>query len=87
MSQYSEFQSPTPPVIDFTMRKLIRSKATRHFLTKNGHWTSKVDYAALFPEGSMVSDAIKKFQLHDVELYYLFGKHGTSEYDFTIPLR
>ena len=69
------------------MHKLIRSKATRHFLTTDGHWTGKVDNAAQFPEESLVRAAVKKFQLHDVELYYQFWEDGTSQYDFTIPLR
>jgi hypothetical protein len=71
----------------FTMSKLIRSKATKRFLTTDGHWTGKVDNAEHFSDQSLVSAAVHKFQLRDVELYYLFGKHGTSEYDFTIPLR
>ena len=69
------------------MRKLIRSKATRCFLTTKGHWTGKVENAARFPEESLVRAAVQKYQLHDVELYYLFWEDGTSQFDFTIPLR
>ena len=71
----------------FTMSKLIRSKATKRFLTTDGHWTAEVDNAERFFDQSLVSAAIHKFQLHDVELYYLFGEHGPSEYDFAISLR
>ncbi len=69
------------------MRKLIRSKTTRCFLTTEGHWTGKVENAARFPEESLVRAAVQKYQLHDVELYYLFWEDGTSQFDFTIPLR
>jgi hypothetical protein len=75
------------PVRGLTMSKLIRSKATRHFLTTDGHWTGKVESAARFPEESLVRAAVQKFHLHDVELYYLFWEDGTSQFDFAIPLR
>jgi len=68
------------------MRKLIRSKATRRFLTTDGHWTGKVDNAGRFSDESLVRAAMQIFHLHDVELYYLFGEHATSEYDFAISL-
>ena len=79
--------SPAPVRGLTTMRKLIRSKATRCFLTTDGHWTGKVENAARFPEESLVRAAVQKYQLHDVELYYLFWEDGTSQFDFTIPLR
>ena len=69
------------------MFKLIRSKATRHFLTTDGHWTGKVEKAARFSEESLVRAAVQKFQLHNVELYYLFWEDATSQFDFAIPLR
>jgi hypothetical protein len=88
MSQSSDFQfPPSSPARGSTMSKLIRSKATKHFLTTDGHWTGKVDKAARFPEESLVRAAIEKFQLHDVELYYLHWEDGISQHDFTIPLR
>ena len=68
------------------MHKLIRSKPTKAFLTPGGHWTNQVRKAAHFPDQSLANAAIRKFQLHDVELYYLFGEHAVSQYDFTISL-
>jgi len=53
----------------------------------DGHWTGKVENAARFPEESRARAAVQKYQLHDVELYYLFWDDGTSQFDFTIPLR
>ena len=87
MSHFSEFEKSRAPVGGLTMRRLIRSKATRHFLTTDGHWTGKVEKAARFPEEPLARAAVQKFQLHDVELYYLFWEDGTSQFDFTIPLR
>jgi hypothetical protein len=79
--------SPATPVLGSPMNKLIRSKATRQFLTIDGHWTGKLDHAGHFPDQAVVHDVVDKFHLHDVELYYLFGEHVASQYDFTIPLR
>jgi hypothetical protein len=87
VSQSSEFEKSPAPVGGLTMRRLIRSRATRHFLTTDGHWTGKVENAARFPEEFLVRAAVQKYQLHDVELYYLFWEDGTSQFDFTIPLR
>jgi hypothetical protein len=69
------------------MSKLIRSKATKHFLTTDGHWTGKVEKAARFPEETLRRTAMQKFHLHDVELYYLYWEDATSQFDFTVPLR
>jgi len=49
--------------------------------------SGKVENAARFPEETLVRAAVQKYQLHDVELYYLFWEDGTSQFDFTIPLR
>jgi hypothetical protein len=69
------------------MSKLIRSRATRHFLTSDGQWTGEVDKAARFPQERLLQAAINQFHLHDVELYYLSEEDDTSQYDFAIPLR
>ena len=75
------------PVRVLPMFKLIRSNATRHFLTTDGRWTRKVANAARFPEESLLRAAVEKFQLRDVELYYLLWEGATSQFDFAIPLR
>jgi hypothetical protein len=69
------------------MSKLIRCRKTLRFLTKNGSWTSKLHDAARFLDHALAHAAVEQFQLCDVELYYLFGEHKTSSYDFTLPLR
>jgi hypothetical protein len=69
------------------MRKLIRSKATKAFLTADGHWTRQLRRAGEFPDLLQSLAAIAHFDLRNVELYYLFNGRTTSEYDFTIPLQ
>jgi hypothetical protein len=69
------------------MRKLIRSKATKTFLTTDGQWTDQVQKAAHFPEQSEARAAVQKFKLFDVEFYYSFSEHATSDYDFALSLQ
>ncbi len=67
------------------MKKLIRSKATRSFLTKDGRWTQRI------PEAWQISDVIQAVQataqlnVDDLEIYYSFNEEETSEWDFTVP--
>ena len=71
-----------------TLSKLIRSKATKSFLTKDGLWTNNVENAAHFHDRSLALAAARKFHLseEEVELYYLFNEHTPTQYDFTLPL-
>jgi hypothetical protein len=68
------------------MRKLVRSKVTRRFLTESGGWTPQVRDAAEFADFSHALGAVERFELRDVELYYLFSDKGPSGYDFCITL-
>jgi hypothetical protein len=68
------------------MAKLIRCKATKRFLTKRGNWTHKLVDAARFLNLSLAQAAVHKFQLREVELYYLFSEDALSQYDFTLAL-
>ncbi len=68
------------------MRKLIRSKATKAFLTKRGQWTNQIQKAAEFPDQAQAHAAVLKFHLLDVESYYSFSKSGLSRYDFAVAL-
>lgn len=87
MSQSSDSHpSPSGVVPGQPLAKLIRSKATRAFLTKDGQWTAHVQNAARFTDLSLARAAMQQFQLHDVELYYFFGDGSLTRYDFAIPL-
>ncbi|HOC58192.1 MAG TPA: hypothetical protein PKI20_21415 [Verrucomicrobiota bacterium] len=67
------------------MRKLIRSKATQAFLTADGQWTDQIQAAADFP-GLLARDAMRDFQLRDLEVYYSFCNTAATSYDFTVSL-
>ncbi len=67
------------------MKKLIRSKTTKHFLAKEGGWTD--DFSKAWPfQGDSDSEAAKELSLLDVEIYYSFHESGPCQYDFTSPL-
>ena len=68
------------------LKKLIRSKATGSFLTKDGAWTADMAEASNFAGGAATTEARTKFQLVDCEIYYAFEDRSVSQYDFTIPL-
>ena len=68
------------------MRKLIRSKATKEFLTRDGTWTVDYHQAAIF-EDQVRAFAVKRdLQLTGVEIYYLFGEKPDAQYDFAVAL-
>jgi hypothetical protein len=69
------------------MRKLIRSQATKAYITKHGTWTKKMQEAAEFHDVAEAIAAKTKFSLKDVELYFAFHAKGQSEWDFTLTLR
>ena len=71
-----------------TLSKLIRSKATRAFLTDDGLWTSTAASATHFHDCSLALDAARKFQLNEneVELYYLFNEDMPTEYGCSLAL-
>ena len=68
------------------MRKLIRSKKKRAFLTREGSWTRD----PLRAREVDVTEAVRmkeQFGLQDVEIYYHFDGDESSEYDFGVPMR
>ncbi len=66
--------------------KLIQSKTTKRFLTKDGAWTDVFQKAWAFKEMSEVEEIRRKLNLLDVETYYSFHECRPSAYDFTVPL-
>ncbi len=68
------------------MKKLIRSKTTKRFLTKEGGWTPDLCKAWAFQDGSEVQETRARLNLLDVETYYSFDEFGPSQYDFALPL-
>ncbi len=65
------------------MRKLIRSRATKAFLTLDGSWTDDLQNACDFT-GQDLRSVQAGHPLQQIEVYYHFGPNGPSQYDFTI---
>ncbi len=73
---------PGPP-----LRKLIRCKTTKAFLTHDGGWTTDITRAAVFEDHAAAVAAKFQFHLGDaVDLYYSFDHHRQSQWDFTMNL-
>ena len=94
MSQSSE-SGRSPAVLSFseppaapgsTISRLVRSKRTQEFLTPAGTWTKDIQQAARFSNQLLALEAIHKFEVSEVELYYLMGDQISPEYDFTLSL-
>lgn len=94
MSQSSEsgqssavlsFSEP-PAAPSSTISRLVRSKASKEFLTPGGTWTKDIEQAARFNNQILALEAIHKFQVSQAELYYLMGEQINPEYDFTLSL-
>ena len=88
MTQFSDLWAvpSTANAVGLTWVKLIRSTTTKAFLTSEGQWTDNVQHAEHFPDFFRAEAAVQKFRLHGVELYFLFNRYSTSQYDFTLPL-
>ena len=69
--------------VDVEIRKLVRSRARRAFLTAAGTWTTEAGRAAVFPSTEAAREAVLERRITDVDLYYQFGEKP-SMYDFTI---
>jgi hypothetical protein len=88
VNQFPESEpSPDQEVLPSTLHKLIRSTRTKAFLLNNGTWAKDIQKAAQFANFSLAHAAIQKFELRDIELYYAFNEHATSQYDFAISLQ
>ena len=51
----------------------------------NGGWTSDISKALEFPCLDGITPEIQaKYAPEEIELYYSFGSHGVTEYDFSL---
>jgi hypothetical protein len=65
------------------MRKLIRRTRQQDFATPSGDWTLDVAEALEFPDLIVITaDLRKRYGPDDIELYYAFGEHAPTEFDF-----
>ncbi len=69
-----------------SVKRLIRSKTTKRFLTKEGGWGDDFSKARTFDDSSEVQETRARLNLLDVETYYSFDETKPSEFDFALPL-
>ena len=70
------------------MVRVIRSKSSRAYLTKDGGWTPNIGEAWAFENQAKALEHADRLRIEGVELYYSFHAEKYSRnYDFTIPLR
>jgi hypothetical protein len=63
------------------------SQSDGQFLAFDGGWTPDVRKARAFSFLTEATEAVRKLNLHDVELYYLCNPEARSPWDVVIPLR
>lgn len=66
------------------MRRLVRARASKAFLTNDGTWTPRIAAAAAFGTFSAVFAATRPFHSEEVEIYYSFDDRQRSQWDFAI---
>ena len=69
------------------MRKLIRHKWTKAFLTSNGGWTNDTRLAHDFHNDQALCEARETYELRGGgQVYFLFGEEPSHDFDFVISL-
>jgi len=69
------------------MRKLIRHKRTKAFLTRNGKWTNDARLAHDFHSDQALCQARETYELQGRgQVYFLFGSEPSHDSDFVISL-
>jgi hypothetical protein len=68
---------------DREIRKLVRNKATKAFLTAGADWTTDPSGAIVFPSTEAARAAVRTHQISGAELFYQFGE-APSKYDFAL---
>jgi hypothetical protein len=69
------------------MKKLIRHKHTKAFLTSDGEWTNKTRLAHHFPNDEAICLARETHQLHSSgQVYLLFGEEPSHAFDFVFSI-
>jgi len=69
------------------MRKLIRHKRTKAFLTSSGEWTNDPRLAHNFPNDEALRQARETHNLKSgSQVYLLFGDNPSHNFDFVLSL-
>ena len=85
VGQLAQYRLMQVSRVDHDIRKFVRSRATRAFLTAEGDWTADASTATVFPSTEAAREIVLKHRITDAELYYQFGEKP-SQYDFTLSL-
>jgi hypothetical protein len=68
------------------MKRIVRDKATRAYLSADGKWASDHQVAQEFPNMNSVWSVIQKQRLTGVELVLVVGESRSDDYDIVLPL-
>lgn len=75
-----------PPDHSVSMRKLVRSKRTKAFLTEDGRWTQDIHKAVIVSRPAQLEVLRKTFISEEVEFYYSFNEEADSQWDFALGM-
>ena len=67
------------------VKRLIRDRGTKQFLTPTGTWSPDHTAARVFANDEAIRQARDEFRLKGCELYYLVGD-APSQLDFTLAM-
>ncbi len=65
------------------MKKLVRHRVTKAFLTKEGAWTEDIGQARQFLSHLEARDEARRLGLNEVEFYFYFDDMHTRHFDFS----
>jgi hypothetical protein len=68
------------------VKRLIRDRGTKEFLTATGQWTRDHVVAQVFQSDEAVREARRAYRLQNCELYYLIGDEPSANSDFAVAL-
>ena len=69
------------------MRKLVRHRVTKAFLTKEAGWTEDITQARQFLNHFEARDEVVRLGLCEVDFYFCYEDFDTRNFDFSFPLR
>lgn len=69
------------------MKKLLRHRLTKGFLTTKGAWTEDIAEARPFLDQFEARAEATRLGLNEVELYFCFDDCDSRHFDFSFPIR
>ena len=68
------------------MRKLLRCKRTKAFLTRGNRWTLDIRKALNLSDHEVPEGIRDYFRPNELEIYYSFDDSRESQWDFTLSV-